>query len=130
MLQRKESGVLCNLNIEKAYDHLDWDFLLKVMTKMGFGSKWTSWISWCISMVTFLVILNGSPSGFFRSSRSLRQGDPLSPYLFVIGMEALSCIIAKAMEGGFLFGCRFGGRVGEGLTVSHCMQMALYCFVS
>ena len=44
-LRRKESGVLCKLDIEKAYDHLDWDFLLKVMTKMGFRSKWTSWIS-------------------------------------------------------------------------------------
>ena len=68
LLRRKESGVLCKLDIEKAYGHLDWDFLLKVMTKMGFGSKWTSWISWCISSTTFLVMVNGSPSSFFRSS--------------------------------------------------------------
>ena len=45
MLRRKESGVLCKLDIEKAYNHLDWDFLLKMTTKMGIGSKWTSWIS-------------------------------------------------------------------------------------
>ena len=60
MLRRKESEVLCKLDIEKVYDHLDWDFLLKVMTKMGFGSTWTSWISWCISSTTFLVMVNGS----------------------------------------------------------------------
>ena len=73
------------------------------MTKMGFGSKWTSWISWCIFLATFSVMVNGSPSGFFRSSRGLRPGDPLSPYLFVIEMKALSCLIAKAVKGGFLF---------------------------
>ena len=72
MLWRKESGVLCKLDIEKVYDPLDWDFLLKVMTKMSFGSKWTCWISWCISLATFSVMLNGSPSGFFWSSRGMR----------------------------------------------------------
>ena len=85
-------------------------FLLKVMTKMGFGSKWTSSISWCIFSATFSVMVNGTPSGFFRGSRCLRQGDPLSPYLFVIGMKALSCLIVKAVEGGFLSGFRFGGK--------------------
>ena len=129
-LRRKESGVLCKLNIEKVYDHLDWDFLLKVMTKMGFDSKWTSWISWCISTATFSIMVNDSPAGFFRSSRGLRQGDPLSPYLFVIGMEVLSCLIAEVVDGGFLSSCRFGGREGEGLTVSHLLyadDTILFC---
>ena len=75
-------------------------------------------------------MVNGSPFGFFRSSRGLRQGDPLSPYLFVIEMEALSCLIAKAVEGGFLFGCRIGGREGDGLTVSHLLyadDTILFC---
>ena len=97
---------------------------------MGFGSKWTSWISWCISSPTFSVMVYGSPSGFFSSYRGLRQGDPLSHYHFVIGMEALSCFIAKAVEGGFLSGCRFGGREGDGLTVSHLLyadDTILFC---
>ena len=65
LLQRNLSGVVCKLDIEKAYGHLDWDFLMKVMSKKGFGSKWTNWISWCISSAAFFVMVNGSPFGFF-----------------------------------------------------------------
>ena len=96
---------------------------------MGFGSKWISWINWCISSVSS-VWVNGSPSGFFRSSRGLRQGDPLSPYLFVIGMEVLSCLIDKAIEGGFLSRYSFGGRGREGLIISHLLyadDTILFC---
>ena len=66
---------------------------------MGFGEKWAGWISWCISTTTYSVLINGSPTGFFHSTRGLRQGDPLSPNLFVIGMEALSCLINRAARG-------------------------------
>ena len=69
LLKRNESGVLCKLDIEKVYDHLNWNFLLLVLQRMGFGEKWTGWISWCISTATFSVLINGSPAGFFNSSR-------------------------------------------------------------
>ena len=62
---------------------------------MGFGEKWIKWIERCISTVRYSILINGSPSGFFQSSMGLRQGDPLSPYLFVIVMEVFSCLMRK-----------------------------------
>ncbi|KAJ9705360.1 hypothetical protein PVL29_003414 [Vitis rotundifolia] len=121
LLKRNESGVLCKLDLEKAYDHLNWNFLLFVMQSMGFGEKWIWWISWCISIASFFALINGTPAGFFNSSRGLRQGDPLSPHLFVIGIEALSRLILKAMRGGFLSGCKVNGRSGDGALVSHLL---------
>ena len=81
-LESKILGVICKLDIEKAYDNVNWKALLKLLKKMGFGEKWCSWICTCISTVQFSVLVNGSPADFFGSSRGLRQGDPLSPLLF------------------------------------------------
>ena len=116
--------------IEKAYDHLNWNFLTQVMEKMGFGEKWLNWIRWCISTTTFSVLVNETSIDFFRSSRGLRQGDLLSPYLFVLGMEALSCLLSRAVEGAFLTGCKIEEDLGEGLVVSHLLyadDTLLFC---
>ncbi|RVW90818.1 LINE-1 reverse transcriptase-like [Vitis vinifera] len=110
--KRKEKGLICKLDIEKAYDSINWNFLMKVLLKMGFGSRWMEWIWWCISTAKFSVLVNGVPAGFFPNSKGLRQGDPLSPYLFVLGMEVLSTLIRRAVDGGFLSGCRLQGRGG------------------
>ena len=83
-------GFLLKMDIEKVYDHVNWDFLLSIMSKMGFGEKWISWIKWCIFIASFSVLINETPSGFFHSSKGLRQGDQWSPYLFILVMEALS----------------------------------------
>ncbi|RVX03347.1 Transposon TX1 uncharacterized 149 kDa protein [Vitis vinifera] len=103
-LKDNAGGVLCKLDIEKAYDRVSWSFLLVVLKEMGFGERWIKWIDWCISTVKFSVLVNGSPSGFFQSTRGLRQGDPLSPYLFVIAMEVFSSMVRRAISGGYLSG--------------------------
>ena len=72
IVRGNSSAVLCKLDLEKAYDHVDWSFLLSVLTKMGFRERWVRWISWCISSASFSVMINGSPCGFFQSSRGLR----------------------------------------------------------
>ena len=74
-------GILCKLDIEKAYDHVNWVYLLGVLNRMGFGQKWINWVKFCISTVNFPIIINGSPTGFFKAQKGLRQGDPLSPFL-------------------------------------------------
>ncbi|RVW99255.1 putative ribonuclease H protein [Vitis vinifera] len=78
----------------------------EVLRKMGFGSRWEEWMRWCISTAKFSILINGVPAGFFSNSKGLRQGDPLSPYLFVLGMEVLSTMISRAGEGGFISGSR------------------------
>ena len=67
--------------------------------------------------------MNGTPLGFFQSSRGLRQGDPLSSYLFVIEMDALSYLIGRVVEGGFLSGCSICGRNGERMVISHMLYV-------
>jgi hypothetical protein len=66
--------VLCKLDIEKAYDFVNWGFLLYMLGRCNFGSKWCDWITHCISSMHFSVLVNDTPIVFFNSSRRLRQG--------------------------------------------------------
>ena len=121
ILKSNREAILCKLDIEKAYDHVDWSFLLAVLEKMGFGERWCSWIKWCLSTVRFSVLVNGSLVGSFQSSRGLRQEDPFSPYLFVVVMEAFSCLLKRAVVGGYLTPWLVWGRRGEGAQISHLL---------
>ena len=71
-----------------------------------------------MSIASFSILVNGTPMGFFQSSRGLRQGDPLSPYLFMAMMEALSCFIKRAVREGILSPCQVRGRGGKNLPFS------------
>ena len=88
---------------------------------MGFGWRWVNWIKWCIATTSFWVLVNGSPKGFFKSSRGLSQGDPLPPYLFVLGMEVFSILIDKAVAEGFLSSFKFANRSGEMVQITHLL---------
>ncbi|XP_057813460.2 uncharacterized protein LOC131027422 [Cryptomeria japonica] len=98
--------MVLKLDISKAYDKVNWNFLFKVLKTMGFGDKLIKLIGECISTVTYFVLLNGSPLENFRASRGLRQGDPLSPYLFIILAEVLDSNFNSMVNKGALLGIK------------------------
>ena len=108
------SGLLLKLDIKKAFDHVNRDCLLSVMSKMGFRQRWINWIKWCISIANFSVLINGTLSNFFCSTRGLRQSDSLSPYLFLLVMETLKQLLFRARSGGFIEGFKVESNSGVG----------------
>ncbi|CAN6563499.1 unnamed protein product [Malus baccata var. baccata] len=109
-----EMGI--KLDMQKAYDRVEWDFLEAVMERMGFCCEWRRLVMGCVSSVNFAVLLNGQPGNKFAPSRGIRQGDPLSPYLFIILGEVLSSMIQAAVEEKRLAGIRIGV---SGPVISH-----------
>ena len=84
------------IDISKAFDSVQWDFLLNTLEALNFPTQYIHWIKLCITTATFSVQVNGELAGFFNSSRGLRKGCALSPYLFVICMNVLFHMINKA----------------------------------
>jgi hypothetical protein len=98
--KRGRGGLMAvNIDMEKAFDKMEWSFLFSILHKLGFHAKWTNWIRICISSSSFSVMLNGSSFGHFRPSCGLRQGDHLSSFLFIIGTEVISRVLHHSLCG-------------------------------
>ena len=102
------------LDMSKAYDRVEWTFLEEIMRKMGFNERWISLTMICVKTVTYSVLVSGEPKGLIHPSRGIRQGDPLSPFLFLLCTKGLNELIKNAELKGDIHGfslCRRGPKL-------------------
>ena len=99
------------LNIHKAYDKVDWRFLCKTLEAFGFSKQWVNIIFQCISTPKISILINGTPEGFFNISKGIRQGDPISPFLFIIMAEAFGRAVQEAQLVGNIKGVKVTNEV-------------------
>ncbi|GMI95158.1 hypothetical protein HRI_003185100 [Hibiscus trionum] len=123
------AGSVFKIDFKRAYDSVDWAFLLRVIKEMGFGDLWCQWILRCISTASISVLVNGSPTKSFTLSRGLRQGCSLSPLLFNLVGEALHLMLDKAILVG-LFNGFLIGRGSNAYMLSHLQyadDLIIFC---
>ncbi|GJV46735.1 putative RNA-directed DNA polymerase, eukaryota, reverse transcriptase zinc-binding domain protein, partial [Tanacetum coccineum] len=114
--KRKKKMLLFKVDFEKAFDSVSWRYLDYMLCKLGFGLSWRSWIKACLESSRTSILINGSPTSEFNVRRGLRQGDPLSPFLFIIIMEGLHVALTDSVRSGLIRGINFGS---PDLNLSH-----------
>eukprot|EP00253_Pinus_taeda_P035256 PITA_35256 len=107
---KKQKGMMIKLDLSKAYDRLNWNYLEKVLESFSFNRRWIDWIHSMVSSPNFSILVNGTPSKTFNASRGIRQGDPLSPFLFILVAEGLGRFIKKERETNRIKGLKLWGN--------------------
>jgi hypothetical protein len=100
----KRAKVKCmifKVDFEKAYDSVNWNFLIYMMKRFGFAAKWIDWVRACVCAGNLSVLVNGSPTSEVNIARGLKQGDPLAPFLFLLVVEGLGLLMNRAVSLGF-----------------------------
>ncbi|KAK2383934.1 hypothetical protein QL285_071338 [Trifolium repens] len=130
-LKRKTKGasgdLALKIDISKAYDRVDWGFMRGMLERLGFADRWIHWMMLCVSSVNYSILVNYEKVGPIVPGRGLRQGDPLSPYLFILVTEGLSTLIKKFVARGDIHGvkvCRGAPSVSHLLFADDCF---LFC---
>ncbi|XP_040960314.1 uncharacterized protein [Gossypium hirsutum] len=107
----KKGNFALKFDMSKAYDRVEWDFLAGMMRHLGFHEDWIVLIMRCVCSVSYSISLNGASGDWFTPSRGLRQGDPLSPYLFLICAEGFSLLIQEAKTKWRMMGAPLGAEI-------------------
>jgi hypothetical protein len=113
----KKELILFKVDLKKAYDSINWNYLDDVMLKMGFPTLWRKWIKECIGTATTSVLVNGSPTYEFSLRRGLRQGDPPSPFLFLLAPEGFHVLMTSLTDINLFHGYTVGRN--DPVSVSH-----------
>nr|GEU67124.1 RNA-directed DNA polymerase, eukaryota [Tanacetum cinerariifolium] len=113
--KKKKQSLVFKVDLEKAHDSVRWDHLDDIMRKFGFGEKWCMWIQSCLRSSRGSVIVNGSPTEEFQFYKGLKQGDPLSPFLFVLVMKSLHISFQRVVDVGLFKGI----ELAPSLNLSH-----------
>ena len=115
---------------QQSHDRVEWSFLRRIMLKLGFPGGWVDRVMSCVSSTSFSVLINGKPYGMITSTRGLRLGDPLSPYLFMLCAEGFTSLLQKAGLEGHIHGvsiCRRAPKISHLLFVDDSL---LFCQAS
>ena len=123
----KNGALALKLDVSKAYDRVEWDFLKRIMIKMGFPEVWVDRVISCVSSTAFSILINGKPYGLIHPSRGIRQGDPLSPYMFLLCAEGFTSLLQKAELDGIIQGVSICRRAP---SISHLLfanDSLLFC---
>ncbi|GJS39763.1 putative RNA-directed DNA polymerase, eukaryota [Tanacetum coccineum] len=120
-----QKQLLFKVDFEKAFDSVNWKFLLNVMRQMGFGLKWRKWIYSCLASASISIIINSSPTKEFKMERGLRQGDLLSPFLFLLVAEALQVTVLEACNVGLYNGVSLASN-GANISLLQYANVVLF----
>ncbi|GJU61382.1 RNA-directed DNA polymerase, eukaryota [Tanacetum coccineum] len=112
---KKLNGMIFKVDFEKAFDSVKWDYLDETLKAFGFGLKWRNWISSCLNNAMGSVLVNGSPTLEFQFHKGLKQGDPISPFLFILIMETLHLTFKRVLNAGLYKGI----SLNDSFTISH-----------
>jgi len=102
LIIKKSKSLILKLDLQKAYDCVNWDLLRILLLQIGLDLKMTNWIMTCVVSTSYSILINGEETYFFRSGRGLRQGCPLSPLLFILVMESPSLLLKDSQREGKL----------------------------